>query len=84
MPLDDYTSTPSTGKLKLKGIKDSNVTKKKHRPSSSAKEGKKPEEDGFEDKSIMLKKLKDEDRDIEREDEEDKKRKPMTPKRAGK
>lgn len=64
MPSDDYTSTPSTGKLKLKGVKDSKVTKKKKiKPLKDDK----PVEDG-EDNSIMLKKLQDEDREMQREE----------------
>ena len=64
MPADDYTSTPSTGKLKLKGVKDSKVAKKrKHKPVKDDK----PVDD-VQDNSIMLKKLEDEDAEMEREE----------------
>lgn len=64
MPTDDYASTPSTGKLKLKGVKDSKVAKKrKHKPVKEDR----PVDD-VEDSSIMLKKLEDEDREMEREE----------------
>jgi FAM32A len=61
----DYSSVPSTGKLKLKGVKDSKVDKKKK------KNKQKPVEDGnggeFEDKSVMLRKLEDEDEAMRKE-----------------
>lgn len=64
MSTADYTSIPSTGKLKLKGVKDSKITKrKKNKPSKDDK----PAED-VEDNSVMLRKLADEDREMESED----------------
>ncbi len=67
MPSEDYTSTASTGKLKLKGVKDSKITKKKkNKPSKDEK----LTGDVVEDNSIMLKKLEDEDREIGREEKE--------------
>ena len=59
----DYTATPSLGKLKLKGVKVSKITKKKNKPTKDEKPG---EED--EDNSIMLRKLVDEDREMESEE----------------
>jgi FAM32A len=64
MPSEDYVSTPSTGKLKLKGVKDSKVTKKKRH--KSPRDGKSAEH--VEDNSIMLKKLEVEDREMEEEE----------------
>lgn len=62
MPSDDYISTPSTGKLKLKGVKESKVTKKKkHNPIKDDKPT-----DGVQDNSVMLKKLEEEDREMEK------------------
>lgn len=64
MSTADYTSIPSTGKLKLKGVKDSKITKrKKNKPSKDDK----PAED-VEDNSVMLRKLADEDQEMESED----------------
>ena len=63
MPTDDYTIIPSTGKLKLKGVKDSKITKKK-KPKPSKDDN--PVKD-VEDNSTILKKLEDEDREMERE-----------------
>jgi protein FAM32A len=61
---DPYSAIPSTGKLKLKGVKDSKIDKKKKKKKSNPKiEG----EDGaeeFQDKSVMLRKLEDEDAQI--------------------
>jgi protein FAM32A len=63
-PSSDYTSTPSTGKLKLKGVKDSKVDKKKSkkkkpRPDDGDDAGN--GEVGFKDNSVVLKSLEDED-----------------------
>lgn len=69
MPSDDYTSTPSTGKLKIKGVKDSRITKKKKNKTS--KDEKSPG-DIVEDNSVMLKKLEEEDREIRREEKKKK------------
>jgi protein FAM32A len=73
-PSSDYTSTPSTGKLKLKGVKDSKVDKKK-----SKKKKPQPEdgddagngEVGFKDNSVVLKSLEDEDDAMKREKHRD-------------
>ena len=67
---DPYTSH-SSGKLKLKGVKDSKVSKKKHKSSFSSKV-KPPSEDSpdaeaHKDNSVILKKLEDEDAQITRE-----------------
>ena len=62
-PSFDFTSTPSTGKLKLKGVKDSKVDKKKVKKKPRPEDGGeiKNEEGGFEDNLVMLKSLEDED-----------------------
>jgi protein FAM32A len=63
-PSSDYTSTPSTGKLKLKGVKDSKVDKKKSKKKPRRPEdgdGRGNEEAEFNDNSVMLKSLEDED-----------------------
>jgi hypothetical protein len=73
-PSSDYTSTPSTGKLKLKGVKDSKVDKKK-----SKKKKPQPEdgddagngEVGFKDNSVVLKSLEDEDNAMKKEKHRD-------------
>lgn len=73
-PSSDYTSTPSTGKLKLKGVKDSKVDKKK-----SKKKKPRPEdgddvengEVGFKDNSVVLKSLEDEDNAMKKEKHRD-------------
>ena len=74
MPLpSEYTSTPSTGKLKLKGVKDSKVDKKKKHAKRKAQQ---PEDDGgeakneeaaFHDNSVVLKSLEDEDATMTKE-----------------
>lgn len=68
----DYASVGS-GKLKLKGVKDSKVDKKKKKskskPSSTSAtdlpgndgDGKADDDSGFQDRSVMLKNLRDED-----------------------
>jgi FAM32A len=66
MPSSDYTSTPSTGKLKLKGVKDSKVKKKKKNKQPQKEDN--PIEDGR-DNSVMLKKLEDEDREMDMDKE---------------
>ena len=65
MPSEDYTSTPSTGKLKLKlkGVKDSRITKKRKNKTSKDE---KSSADVVEDNSVILKKLEEEDREIRR------------------
>jgi hypothetical protein len=74
-PSSDYTSIPSTGKLRLKGVKDSKVDKKK------AKKKKNPQlDDGneagngeveFKDNSVVLKSLEDEDNAMKKEQRRD-------------
>ena len=66
MPSEEYTSIPSSGKLKLKGVKDSRVTKKKKNKSSKDD---KPA-GGVEDTSVMLKKLGHEAKEMEGEESE--------------
>lgn len=71
MASDDYASIPSVGKLKLKGVKDSKVVKKKKQKTSSiGKVDGKPAEDAFEDRSVILKKLEEEDRAMKTEGRE--------------
>ena len=66
--MSDYTAIPSTGKLKLKGVKDSNIAKKKKSKKPAATNatsittGTFP--DNSPDNSIMLRTLEDEDRQI--------------------
>ena len=65
---DPYSAIPSTGKLKLKGVKDAKIDKKKKKKTRAKTEG----EDGveeFQDKSIMLKKLEEEDAQITKEND---------------
>ncbi|KAF7502190.1 hypothetical protein GJ744_006760 [Endocarpon pusillum] len=69
MPSEDYTSTPSTGKLKLKGVKDSRITKKRKNKISKDE---KSSRDIVEDNSVMLKKLEEEDLEIRREEKKKK------------
>ena len=74
-PSEAYASAGS-GKLKLKGVKDSKVDKKKKKIQSSSKSKdavstakQAGDEDGdFKDRSVMLKKLEDEDKAMARED----------------
>jgi len=66
----DYSAIPSTGKLKLKGVKDSKIEKKKKKKSSKAEDGAGAEH-GFKDKSVMLKKLEDEDAQMKKESRTD-------------
>lgn len=61
MPSEDYASVPSSGKLKLKGVKDSKISKKKKKTKKDDKTS-----DGFEDRSVVLKQLEDEDRKVEK------------------
>jgi protein FAM32A len=65
-PSSDYSITPSTGKLKLKGVKDSKVNKKKKKKPKTENEGE-TREDDFQDRSVMLKMLEEEDRSMSRE-----------------
>ena len=62
---DPYSSIPSTGKLKLKGVKDAKIDKKKK------KKPKMEAEEGFQDKSVMLRKLAEEDGQITKEGSRD-------------
>ncbi len=72
--MSDYTSIPSTGKLKLKGVKDSNISKKKKSKklttiaTDSANANERGTTDDFHDQSVMLRTLEDEDRQIAKED----------------
>ena len=70
----DYASTGS-GKLKLKGVKDSKVDKKKKKkskPKDAAAGDSTAADDNddevFHDKSVMLKKLEDEDAQLAKEE----------------
>lgn len=66
MASEDYTSTPSTGKLKLKGVKESKITKKKKKNKSSVKGDDKPAVGGdVGDNLVVLRKLEDEDEGME-------------------
>ena len=67
-PSSDYASTPSTGRLKLKGVKDSKVDKKKKkkRPQEDDAATQNAEPD-FKDNSVILKKLEEEDADMTKE-----------------
>lgn len=79
MPADDYTSTPSTGKLKLKGITDGRIDKKKKKkkPKPESAEAEAGVEStaqpsaqsstnatDFTDNSVMLRTLQSEDAQI--------------------
>jgi protein FAM32A len=72
-PSSDYTSTPSTGKLKLKGVKDSKVDKKKSKKKPRPEDGNDVEngEVGFKDNSVVLKSLEDEDNAMKKEKHRD-------------
>lgn len=66
----DYASAGS-GKLKLKGVKDSKVDKKKKKKSngkSKDETGGGTEDASFQDRSVMLKNLADEDERLEKEE----------------
>jgi FAM32A len=73
---DPYSSIPSTGKLKLKGVKDAKVSKKKKttkKASVSADDVAGTGEDAaqpgeFEDRSVVLRQLEDEDKQIAKDD----------------
>ncbi|KAK5101861.1 hypothetical protein LTS08_004320 [Lithohypha guttulata] len=77
MPADEYSSTPSTGKLKLKGISDGRIDKKKKKKlkpkadtdtttitTTIADSAKAADKEPFVDRSIVLKHLADEDTSI--------------------
>ncbi|KIV83976.1 hypothetical protein PV11_05956 [Exophiala sideris] len=70
MAPSDYASAGS-GKLKLKGVKDSKVDKKKKKKSSSKPKdetGAGDGDDSFQDRSVMLKNLEDEDAQLAEEE----------------
>ncbi|KAK4947534.1 hypothetical protein LTR10_013479 [Elasticomyces elasticus] len=70
MAPSDYASAGS-GKLKLKGVKDSKVDKKKKKKSSSKPKDETGAGDGndsFQDRSVMLKNLEDEDAQLANEE----------------
>lgn len=73
MPANDYTSIPSTGKLKLKGVADGRVDKKRKRkkpkPDSADAEptpqgDDEPIRGDARDTSVMLRNLEEEDQQI--------------------
>lgn len=67
---DDYTTVPSTGKLKLKGVTDGRVDKKKKKKKPKLDEETKavePQEEVI-DKSVVLRKLGEEDEQIQKEE----------------
>jgi len=66
---DDYISVPSTGKLKLKGVADGRVDKKKKKKRPKPEEQSEPgqPQDDFNDKSVVLKSLEEEDEQIQKE-----------------
>ena len=66
-PSSDYTSIPSTGKLKLKGVKDSKVDKKKSKKKKPRPEDNGGVEEEFKDNSVVLKSLEDEDATMRKE-----------------
>ena len=67
MPSDDYTSVPSTGKLKLKGTADGRIDKKKKKKRPRPEEEiaspttAPPAATEFQDNSVMLRSLAEED-----------------------
>lgn len=67
--MSEYTAAPSTGKLKLKGVKDSRIEKKKKKKSRIEGDSK---DEGPGDNSIVLKHLEDEDTQIQKEDRREK------------
>jgi len=70
MAPSDYASA-GPGRLKLKGVKDSKVDKKKKKKSSSKlkdETGAGDGDDSFQDKSVMLKNLEDEDAQLVKEE----------------
>lgn len=79
MPAEAYTSVPLTGKLKLKGVTDSRIDKKKKKkkpkPDGEAVSGtvEEPSTDTFTDNSVVLKSLADEDAQIVRPQQPSKK-----------
>lgn len=71
MAADDYKSVPSTGKLKLKGVSDGRVEKKKKKKKPKTDEAERPSTEKFEDNSVVLKSLEDEDREITKARDQD-------------
>jgi len=69
---DPYIAIPSTGKLKLKGVQDSKVDKKKKKKKKNkTKTGGEGDAEEFQDKSVMLRKLEEEDAQIMEEGNEE-------------
>lgn len=66
MPPDEYSAAPSSGKLKLKGIIDGKVDKKKKKKRPKLVPDNEQEDD-FVDKSVVLKTLEDEDEKIQKD-----------------
>ena len=65
-PSDAYVSTPSTGKLKLKGV-SSDAKVKKHKKNKATKSKADAVEDSEKDTSVVLRHLKSEDEVIKNE-----------------
>lgn len=68
---DEYVSTPSTGKLKLKGVSEGRIDKKKKKKKVTSDAGTSNtdsiENRGFKDNSVVLRTLEDEDEQITKE-----------------
>lgn len=65
--MSEYSAIPSTGKLKLKGVKDSRVDKKKKKkkpPPTDDPDGNNLDADPPTDNSVVLRQLADEDAQI--------------------
>jgi FAM32A len=77
MPSEDYASVPSSGKLKLKGVKDAKISKKKKHKDKCEKVDKATPGD-LEDRSVVLKKLEDEEKKIENDNKESSKEEATT------
>jgi protein FAM32A len=81
---DPYTSH-STGKLKLKGVKDSKISKSKSKKKSSSK----PKDDetvgehSHQDNSVVLKHLEEEDAQIAKDRDQSQERTVTGPQRGG-
>ncbi|KAK5241051.1 hypothetical protein LTR40_008546, partial [Exophiala xenobiotica] len=67
MAPSDYASAGS-GKLKLKGVKDAKVDKKKKKKPSGKPKEEAGDGESFKDKSVMLKSLEDEDEQLAKEE----------------
>lgn len=89
MPAEAYTSVPSTGKLKLKGVTDSRIDKKKKKkkppkpeselPTVESTKGNGADPDKFTDNSVVLKSLEDEDAQIREQEQGQKSRSKSKP-----